>query len=134
MTTGGNPRPQGDPMIVYLAADLIWATRIKGAADALGLACRPVRTLEMLEARLGDSNVVALIADLEAGVRTFELIERVRGNPSSTEDRRIQVLVFGPHVNREGLQRARDCGADEVLARGVFSTNLPEILLRLASH
>lgn len=132
--TGEDPRPPDRSLIVYLAADLIWATRIKGAGDALGLACRPVRTLQMLEDRLGDSPVVALVADLEAGDRSFELIDRLRGERASDDDRRIRVLVFGPHVDRDGLQRARDCGADEVLARGVFSANLPEILLRLASQ
>jgi len=132
--TGKNPRPQDNPMIVYLANDLIWATKIKGAGDAMGLACRPVRTLKMLEDRLADSQVVALIADLDAGDRTFELIGRLRGEVASEAEQRIRVLVFGPHVDHDGLQRARQAGADEVLARGVFSANLPEIMLRLASQ
>lgn len=131
--TEENPRPIGDPTIVYLAADLLWATKIKAAADAIGVAARPVRSLAMLEDRLADTPVCALLADLEADDRTFALIDRLKGDRATPSDRRIRVVVFGPHVDRAGLQRARDAGADEVLARGVLASNLDEILLRLAS-
>ncbi|MEZ6235065.1 MAG: hypothetical protein R3B68_12835 [Phycisphaerales bacterium] len=46
-------------MILYLASDLLWATRIKRAAEDLRIAARPVRSLEMLEARLGESRGAA---------------------------------------------------------------------------
>lgn len=131
--TGENPRPNGDATIVYLAADLLWATKIKAAATAVGVAARPVRSLAMLEERLADTPVCALLADLDADDRTFELIDRLRGGRAARSDRQIRVVVFGPHVDRDGLQRARDAGADEVLARGVLASNLDEILLRLAS-
>ena len=53
-------------MVLYCAADLIWATRIRAAAEAAGIPSRPVRDLAMLEARLADSPVRGLIVDLEA--------------------------------------------------------------------
>ena len=48
-STSSQPAPPA-PTVLFLAADLIWATRIKATAEDLGVAARPVRTMEMLEA------------------------------------------------------------------------------------
>jgi hypothetical protein len=114
-------------MIVFCAADLIWATRIKSTADSLGISCRPVRNREMMAARLGDSPVRALIVDLEAGEAGVELIAMAK------EKGGIRVVAFGPHVDAEGFARARGAGADAMMARGAFAARLPEVLQRLAS-
>lgn len=115
-------------MILYLAADLMWASKIKGHADALGLACRPVRTLEMFEARLADCEVVALVVDLDKPVEAMAMIGRAR-----TAEKPIRVLAFGPHVERGALQAARDAGADAVMTRGMFDRDMADILLKLSS-
>lgn len=54
-------------MILYLAADLLWASKIKGAADALAIPCRPVRTMEMLEARLAEAAAVQAAGSANVG-------------------------------------------------------------------
>ncbi|MBS0189730.1 MAG: response regulator transcription factor [Planctomycetes bacterium] len=115
-------------MIVYFAADLLWASKIKATADALGLACRPVRNMEMLEARLADSPVGALLVDLASPEIAMAMIARVK--PRGPE---IRVLAFGPHIERETLQAARAAGADEVLTRGAFDHNMDQVLLRFGS-
>jgi hypothetical protein len=114
-------------MILYAAADLIWATKIKATAEALGVACRPARTIEMLEARLADSPVTALLVDLDKGEEALALVTRGR-------QAGVRVLAWGPHVAKELLQGARDAGADEVLTRGAFDHGLEEILLTLAGR
>lgn len=120
-------------MVLYAAADLIWATRIKATADALGVACRPVRSLEMLEARLADSTIGALIVDLDAADLAMPLIRRVRARLPK-EGPRITVLVFGPHVAVDAMEEARRAGADVVLARGAFDRRLPDILRQLGGQ
>jgi hypothetical protein len=40
------------------------------------------------------------------------------------------VLAFGSHVMTDLLQAARDRGADFVMSRGAFTSNLPDILDR----
>ncbi len=120
-------------MLLYLAADLIWATRIKGVADALGLPARPVRTLDMLEARLADCRVSGVLLDLDKPDEAIAMIERLRRSPVQGDAPRIRILAWGPHVAKDLMQRARDAGADEVLPRGAFDRNLEDILLRLAS-
>jgi hypothetical protein len=110
-----------------MASDLIWATRIRGTADALGIAARPVRDLAMLEARLADSPVRGLIVDLEAGPTAIDLIARVRvlqGEKAA----RMRVCAFAPHVETQTMAAAQAAGADEVLPRGSFDRRLPEIL------
>jgi len=132
-------------MILYLAADLIWATKIKGAADALDLPCRPVRDLAMLEARLADSPVRALLLDLDASDTALAMLERLRsGRPvdpppaadatATTDPARIRTIAFGPHVAKDLFQQARDAGADEVLPRGALERSLPDVLLALAGR
>jgi len=115
-------------MILYHAADLFWATRIKTTADALGIAARPARNLEMLQARLADSPVAALIVDLDAVDSALVLINRLRGPNATPTERAIRVVAFGPHVAVEAFQAARDAGADRVLPRGAFSNRLPDWL------
>lgn len=128
-------------MILYLAADLIWASKIKATAESLGLACRPVRNMEMLEARLADSDVRALVLDLDVAEMAMEMVGRVRRESQSGRDaeeqmgkekQRIRVLAFGPHVAREALAAAQKAGADEVMTRGGFDHNMDQVLLRLA--
>lgn len=120
-------------MILYLAADLIWATKIKETATALDIPCRPVRNPEMLAARLADSPVVAFLADLDVADTAIDLISRARELNAGT-GRRLRIVAWGPHVAKDLFQRARDAGADEVLTRGAFDHGMPEILLGLAGR
>ncbi|MCP9874833.1 hypothetical protein [Synechococcus sp. Cruz CV-v-12] len=115
-------------MILYLASDLLWASKIKGTADALGLPCRPARNPEMLRARLADSPVRALLIDLDAGAPALELLTLARAEAPN-----VRILAFGPHVMTEALAAAQHAGAHAVMARGAFSANLPEILMSLSS-
>lgn len=133
-------------MILYLAADLLWASKIKATADALGLPCRPVRNLDMLEARLADSPVRALIVDLDVAEMALAMIARVKGrgighqasgisimqDPAAAPSP-IRVLAFGPHIEKNTLQAARDAGADDVLTRGAFDHHMDEVLVKLAT-
>lgn len=116
-------------MILYLAADLIWASKIKATAESLGLPCRPVRNMEMLGARLADSEVRALILDLDVAEMAMQMLAHVRSDESA---KRVRVLAFGPHVARDELDAAKQGGADEVLTRGGFDHNMDQVLLRLA--
>ncbi len=122
--------PLGVKMILYCCSDLLWATKVKSTADALGIPCRPARNLEMLAARLSDSPVRALIVDLESGPTAIELIQAVRQNPPSQPP--IRVVAFAPHVEVDAMRSAASAGADSTMTRGAFNSRLPEILKDLA--
>lgn len=115
-------------MILYHAADLIWASKIKGAADAIGVQARPVRSIEMLEARLADSPVRALLVDLEAPDLAVALIQRARQHRIGTSGAAIRTLAYGPHVATERFEAARAAGADAAIARGAFDQRMSMIL------
>lgn len=115
-----------DGMILYSCSDLLWATRVKATADALGIPSRPVRSVEMLESRLADASPVALLVDLEMGFTGIELIARAVAAGG------LRVLAFGPHVATDALANARLAGADRVLSRGAFADRLPDLLRELA--
>lgn len=121
-------------MVLYCAADLLWATRIKSTGEAIGVPCRPARTSDMLLARLADSDVKGLIVDLEAE-HGVELIQALRGHESARADAehgaRVRVVAFGPHVGVERFEEARNAGADRVLARGAFDRGLVDIVRAL---
>ena len=130
-------------MILYAAADLIWATKIKATAEALGLAARPVRTLEMLHARLADCpEAKSLMVDLDKGEEGLALIAALRAHEAAHQatgqatgqGRRLRVLAWGPHVAKDLLQAARDAGADDVLTRGALEHNMEEVLVKLAGR
>ena len=117
-------------MVLYSAADLIWATRIKSLATDLGVPCRPVRSEQMLRDRLADSDVRALLLDLDAPERARELLAILRGPDATDRERAIKVIAWGPHVAVDLLAEIREAGADEVMTRGAFSSSLETILLR----
>lgn len=125
--------PSSPPTVLYAAADLIWATKIKGTGDAIGVPCRPVRSLEMLEARLADTDVRGLVLDLDTGALAFELLARLRSGAKADRDRAVPVVAFGPHVAVDLLRRAQAQGASAVLARGAFNAQLADILRALAA-
>jgi DNA-binding response OmpR family regulator len=110
-------------MILYAAADLIWASKIKATADALGINTRPVRSPEMLDARFADSNPTALLVDLDKGEDALALIRHAREKSPA-----IWIIAWGPHVETALLSAARMAGADDVLTRGAMEKRLVELL------
>ena len=139
-------------LILYHAADLMWASKIKATAESLGLAARPVRTLDMLDARLTDPNPphpVALLVDLDYPSELYHAhIIRARElnashpatgthahpqSPASNTPRRLRILAWGPHVDKAMLDAARSHGAVEVLTRGALNHALDQVLVRLAA-
>ncbi len=118
-------------MILYLASDLLWATRIKATAEDLGLAARPVRSLELLEARLKDTEPTGMVLDLEATEAAMQILGRLRGVRAGERERAIRIVAFAPHVKVEVMRSAKEAGADEVMPRGAFDHGLAGILTRL---
>lgn len=147
-------------MILYCCADLLWATKVKSTADALGIPARPARNLDMLNARLSDCDVRGLIVDLESGPVAVELIRAVRGTAKATTEtprhgeemaeggvgggiersvpgrnigrvHQIPIIAFGPHVEVDALRAAATAGATEVMTRGAFGAGLADVLKRI---
>ncbi len=119
-------------MIIYCCTDLIFATKVRSTAEAIGVPTRPARNTEALQKRLdqvddGKLNdpVTGVFVDLEMGDVALGLIEQVKQFESN-----IPVFAFGSHVAIDLLAAAREKQADGVMPRSQFVMELPDLLQR----
>lgn len=113
------------PALAFVA-DLIFASRVQGAAHAAGVAAEVLQSAERVleRARAGRPRVV--LVDLEArGGAGTELVRRLKSEPETAE---VPVVAFASHQNAAAIEAGRAAGADRVLARSAFVKALPELL------
>lgn len=106
----------GGGRIVALVRDLMFASRVRGAAPGAVVAQKAERVLEAV-----GSETRLVIVELEAA-GALELIPDLAGRAPEA-----RVVAFGPHVMEDLLSSARQAGA-EVLPRGAFVKRLPELV------
>ncbi len=125
---------------VALVTDLMFATKIKGTADAVGVPLSLVRSVQALDDAAAAGLSFAIV-DLHAdGVDVLDAIRRAK---SPRMDGREQtaaaptgstpapvVIAFASHVQADLMQSAREAGADVVLPRSRFSHDLPDLLTK----
>ncbi len=112
--------------ILALVADLMFASRIRGTASALGVAAMTVHNADEILARAHATSPRLILLDLET--RGADVIALIRALKSDPKLQRIPVIAFGPHVRSDALARAHEAGADRVLARSAFVRELPTLL------
>lgn len=116
----------GETAAVALVADLMFASRVRGAAAAVGVEAKTVSRADALVEETRKLRPRLVLLDLEArGVDVPALVARLREDPDTAG---VPIIAFGSHVNREALQGARRAGVDRVLARSAFVRELPELL------
>jgi hypothetical protein len=113
-------------MIVYVSGNLLWATRIRAAAEDVGVTARPARDAPGLARRLSEGPVATVVVDLDGTEDALGLVRL--GVAARAEGRVGRVAAFGPHVRTDLLEGAREAGADPVLVRGAFDHRLGELL------
>jgi hypothetical protein len=104
--------------VIAVVTDLFFAGRIQSAASAAHVPLQFIVDLDRLPDRIGG----LVLIDLEANVDVDEAIRAAkdRGSPA--------VVAFGPHVDTERRKVARAAGADRVLAKSRFVTELPSLV------
>ncbi len=111
---------------IALVTDLIFATKIRSTAEALGERIELVRNVGSLAAAAGGGAIGQVIIDLNAdGLDAAGAIAAAKGLPG-----RPHVIAFLSHVQTELAAAAQQAGADEVMPRSTFSARLPEIIRR----
>ena len=109
-------------MIIALVSDLIFDSRITGAAARVGAEVRVVRTPDALRAALPEASLV--IVDLSAaGDDPPGLIRELKTAAPQTP-----IVAFLAHVEVELRKAAQAAGADQVLPRSAFVERLGQIL------
>ena len=110
------------PPGLLLSDDLIFASRIAGAARAAGLEVRQVRSADQLADTARRLGVRGVIVDLAfPGLDLTALMQQLRGMGA-------RVIAYGPHVDAELLRSARAAGCAVVLPRSKFVEELPRQL------
>jgi CheY-like chemotaxis protein len=104
--------------VVAVVTDLFFQSRISSSARHTG---RMVRFLTTGSEAQG--HALALV-DLDADADVLDAIRRLKVGSSAP------VVAFGPHVDTAGRKAAREAGADRVLAKSRFVSELPTILQR----
>jgi len=122
--------PTSSKKILAVVNDLLFTVKISDAAKRNGFEAVFLKSeKEVLEHAQAEKPLMVIV-DLNANsVKPVELIERLK---SHEELKRVTIISFVSHVQGELKQRAHDAGANMVLARSAFSTNLPQILKRHA--
>ncbi len=111
-------------IIVAFLDDLIFATKLSATAAAVGTTVTMVRTLEELGGQLDSAAVELVMVDLLAGGDDpLEAIALARAASPT-----VRIVAFGPHVEGDLMNGARQRGANTVLARSAFVRKLPEVL------
>jgi CheY-like chemotaxis protein len=119
----------GPGRVVALAADLLFASRIRAAAEKLGIDLVLARSPAAVVQAVDEAAVRLVLIDLDGRYDAAELITKLKA-PGGRETR---VVAFVSHVREAAIHAARAAGADRVLARSAFVQQLNEILTRAAS-
>jgi len=120
--------PSSPPTLLLFAKDLLFETRIRSTAEALGIVLRSARDSRTVLGLLANSGVAGLIVDLDCGEDAVAVVEAARREKAA-----LRIVAFGPHVQAALLERAGAAGADDVMPRSRFTQQLPEILRAMVS-
>jgi CheY-like chemotaxis protein len=113
------------------------STRIASTVEQLGLEYREITSIDdVLDKGSGDvKQLLEKIAHWDPGLIIMDLgsdqipwkswIESLK---SSSTTGKIPILCFGPHVEADTLQAARNAGADQVVARSRFMSAMPALI------
>jgi DNA-binding NarL/FixJ family response regulator len=108
---------------LFLSSDLMFSSRVVGAAKALGaevqLVADPFALPEKIEA---DCRLVIIDLSLDG----LKLPAAVRAIRSAAPQARV--IAYGAHVDEAALADASDAGCDAVLTRGQFNKQYVELL------
>jgi DNA-binding NarL/FixJ family response regulator len=120
------PEKNAQTAVLALCADLIFASKIRGAAQAAGIEARIAKNADDLVTRAIDPDVGLVLIDLDA--RTgVDAVAKLKENSSV----HVPVICFVSHVHEAAIAAARAAGADRIMARSAFVRELPTLLRSL---
>ena len=113
--------------VVAAVTDLFFLAKIQDAIKKAGLEMKLAKsTPDALEKVRAGARL--LILDLnDRNIAPLELLANLNSDESL---RSVPAVCFLAHVQTDLKKQAQEAGADEVLARSIFSTSLPAVLDR----
>jgi PleD family two-component response regulator len=112
--------------VIAAVDDLIFAARIRGTAEQLGIKTDLPQTADAILDEARREPPALFVIDLHARFcDPFALAARLKGDAQLRE---VPVVGFFSHVQTELLERARLAGMDYVMPRSAFTRKLSGIL------
>lgn len=121
-----NNEPTASNLTVALTADLLFASRVKSTATAVGARVQLVRTADEMVRAAAQESPALIVIDLD--IRTLDPIELIKRLRADDRPITAPILAYVSHVREDLIEAAREAGADQVMARGAFARNLAAIL------
>ena len=113
-------------MILVVADDLLFRSKISSAAKALGVVVRAATTPDAAIERAREDHPTLVLIDLDGQKPApFEVLQRFSADPALG---RLQTVGFVSHVHADLVHRARELGIGQVMARSAFVAGLTDLL------
>jgi DNA-binding NarL/FixJ family response regulator len=106
--------------------DFLFRSKIRAVAKHVGVDVQFAQTPDEILARARTLKPGLVIIDLNsAKADPVATISALRANPDTAS---VRTIGFASHVHVDLINAARRAGADQVLPRSAFATNLADIL------
>jgi CheY-like chemotaxis protein len=112
--------------IIAVVDDILFAFRIRGTADQIGVPVAFPRSADGLKEIIQRDTPSLIICDLHA--QKIDPIELAKSLKGKAETAQVPLLGFFSHVHTELQQEAQQAGFDRVIPRSAFVSKLVDIL------
>jgi len=112
--------------VIAIVDDLFFASKIRGTAEALGVAVSFPRHADGVRELIQRNPPALIICDLHS--EKFDLLGLARTLKADAATRDIPLIGFFSHVQTDLQKAAEDAGFDRVMPRSAFTSKLPQII------
>jgi hypothetical protein len=112
--------------VVYLVQDMLFTSKIREAAKAVGLTIQGTREPAALVAAAAGAKLVVLDLRLPAAL---DALAALGADPAA---KGVPSVGFIDHEKLDVMDQARERGCGQVMAKGQFANALPRLLAGLA--
>jgi CheY-like chemotaxis protein len=113
-------------MILVVADDLLFRSKISTAAKALGVVVRAATTPDAAIERAREDHPTLVLIDLDGQKPApFEVLQRFSADPALAG---LETVGFVSHVHADLVRHARELGIGQVMARSAFVAGLADLL------
>jgi CheY-like chemotaxis protein len=112
------------PRVCAVVNDLMFASKIRAAADQLAIPIAFART----SAALHEHAATASLLLLDLNTRWLNPASEIRALKANPATQHLRIIAFGSHTDSATLTAAREAGADRVMANSAFVGALQGLL------
>ncbi len=113
---------------LYLTTDLMFSSRVEGAAAAAGVKLADYGMVDKLLEAAQETPPRVVVVDLDAPkLDMASFVSQLKAlDPAPA------VVAYGSHVHVDKLEAAQNAGCDAVLTRGQFNSQMGQVLQHFA--